>query len=154
MRGHWEFHSSAEWTPVVHREVYNKILVNMKNKSLREVKSLKNYAWVLRQKDKMGTVLKTQRWVLFRNVRPGHCCVLFTIVRTWCIPCLLFYPLLYFCEEGNYFCLPWFHLCSIYFSYVNSKLQHFEIFCSGWSASTIWYKVCSCTNNPSTYKIL
>jgi len=61
MRGHWEFHSSAERTPVVHREVYNKILVNITNKSLRKVNSVKNYAWVLRQKDKIGTDLTTQR---------------------------------------------------------------------------------------------
>jgi len=42
----------------VHREVYNKILVNMKNESLMKVNSLKKYAWVLQRKDKMGTVFK------------------------------------------------------------------------------------------------
>jgi hypothetical protein len=142
MRAHFELHNSVEGTLVVHREVYNKILVNTKNRSLRKVNSVKKYAWVLQQKDKMGTVLTTRRRVPFLFLRHGHYSLLFTIVRTWRSQCLLLYPLLCFLEESKY-CLRWFHLCSIYWSYVNSKFQPAEIYCSRWSASTIWYKVCS-----------
>ena len=138
MREHLEFHSSAEWTLVARTDVYNKILVSMKNKSLRKVSSVKKYAWVLQQKDKMGTVFTTQSeapsffasWKLLFAV---HNCTYMMYA------CLLLHSLLYFFKEGNYFCLSWFHPCSIYWSYVNSKLQPVEIFCSGWSSSTLWY---------------